>query len=84
MPLADGWSHASADDTHTVRWTSGSGLEVPVPPFVLRGSTVPGWHQATPALNMRPIKKPMAAAPSPMATILDPIFHQVPTRVTAE
>jgi hypothetical protein len=39
---------------------------------------------APPPWNRRPIRKPMAAAPSPMATICNPFLRQSPTRVTAE
>lgn len=36
------------------------------------------------ALNRRPMRKPIAAAPRPMATIFTPLLRQSPTRVTAE
>ena len=34
--------------------------------------------------NRRPIRKPTAAAPSPITTIFSPFFRQSPTRVSDE
>ena len=42
-----------------------------------------GRGQAPEAWNRRPMAKPRAAAPRPMATMRAPCFHQEPTLVSA-